>query len=145
MKNETKRKNLYSAPKRPARTRLYEPTQGTAQIGSLEKSYKLSNYTAYIQKKKWKWNIVCALWAMACARSYKWTSARACYVKFCLEKACQSQKKSLDFGFFCDVNQNQAPVVQKLDSAIHQINRYPKDEYYENQLHYPVDSDLSNG
>ena len=47
-----KEKNLYSAPKRPARTRLYEPTQGTAQIGSLEKSYKLSNYTAYIQKKK---------------------------------------------------------------------------------------------
>ena len=54
-----KEKNLYSAPKRPARTRLYEPTQGTAQIGSLEKSYKLSNYTAYIQKKKNENEILC--------------------------------------------------------------------------------------
>ena len=25
-----------------------------------------------------------------------------------------------------------APVVQKLDSAIHRINRYPMDKYYEN-------------
>jgi len=33
-----------------------------------------------------------------------------------------------------------APVVQKLDSAIHGINRYPEDKYYENQLRYPVDS-----
>ena len=47
-----KEKNIYSAPKRPARTRLYGSIQGTAQIGSLEKSYKLRNYTAYIQKKK---------------------------------------------------------------------------------------------
>ena len=47
-------------------------------------------------------------------------------------KGLSESKKSLDFGFFCDVNQNQAPVVQKLDSAIHQINRYPKDDYYEN-------------
>ena len=46
-----KEKNLYNAPKRPARTRLFGPIQGTAQIGSLEKSYKLRNYTAYIQKK----------------------------------------------------------------------------------------------
>ena len=49
-----KEKNLYSAPKRPARTRLYGSIQGTAQIGSLEKSYKLRNYTAYIQKTKMK-------------------------------------------------------------------------------------------
>ena len=49
-----KEKNLYSAPKRPARTRLYGSIQGTAQIGSFEKSYKLRNYTAYIQKKKMK-------------------------------------------------------------------------------------------
>ena len=32
------------------------------------------------------------------------------------------------------------PVVQKLDSAIYQINHYPTDMYYSNQLHYPVDS-----
>ena len=38
-----------------------------------------------------------------------------------------------------------ASVVQKLDSAIHQINHYPTDKYYGNQLHYPLDSDLSGG
>ena len=32
---------------------------------------------------------------------------------------------------------HQAPVVQKLDNAIHRINRYPEDRYYENQLRYP--------
>ena len=40
---------------------------------------------------------------------------------------------------------NQAPVVRKLDCAIHQINRYPEDKYYDNQLRYSVDSDLSSG
>ena len=35
-----------------------------------------------------------------------------------------------------------APVVQKLYSAIHGINRYPDDKYYENQLHYPLDSNI---
>ena len=39
-----------------------------------------------------------------------------------------------------------APVVQKLDSAIHRINRYPVDKSdYENRLRYPLDSDLSRG
>ena len=38
-----------------------------------------------------------------------------------------------------------APVVQKLDSAIHQINHYPGDKYYENQLRYSLDSNLSSG
>ena len=36
------------------------------------------------------------------------------------------------------------PVVQKLDNAIHQTNRYPEDKYYENRLHYPLDSNLSS-
>ena len=27
---------------------------------------------------------------------------------------------------------DQAPVVQKLDSAIHRINHYPADKYYRN-------------
>ena len=40
---------------------------------------------------------------------------------------------------------HQAPVVRKLDSAIHRINRYPAVKYYDNQLRYPVDSDLSSG
>ena len=39
----------------------------------------------------------------------------------------------------------QAPVVRKLDSAIHRINRDPAVKYYDNQLRYPVDSDLSSG
>ena len=39
----------------------------------------------------------------------------------------------------------QAPVVQKLDNAIHRTNRYPEDKYYENQMRYPLDSNLSSG
>jgi len=37
------------------------------------------------------------------------------------------------------------PVVQKVDSAIHRINRYPVDKWYQNRVHYPLDSDLSGG
>ena len=37
----------------------------------------------------------------------------------------------------------QAPVVQRLDSAIHPINHYPVDKYYGNQLRNPLDSNLS--
>ena len=40
---------------------------------------------------------------------------------------------------------DQAAVVQKLDSAIPWINRYPADKYYEDQFCYPLDSDLSSG
>ena len=38
-----------------------------------------------------------------------------------------------------------APVVQRLDSAIHRINHYPVDKYWGDQLRYPVDRDLSDG
>ena len=38
-----------------------------------------------------------------------------------------------------------APVVQTIDSAVHRINHYPVDKHYQNQLSYPVDSDLSRG
>ena len=37
-------------------------------------------------------------------------------------------------------NFHQASVVQKVDSTIQQINHYPADEHYQNQLSYPVDS-----
>ena len=40
---------------------------------------------------------------------------------------------------------NQVPVVQTLDSAIHRINHFPADKYYENQLRYPLDRALSGG
>ena len=33
----------------------------------------------------------------------------------------------------------------KLGSAIQRRNCYRKDKYYENQLRYPLDGDLSNG
>ena len=38
-----------------------------------------------------------------------------------------------------------APVVQRLDNAIHRINRYPADKCQQNKPRYPLDSDLSGG
>ena len=38
-----------------------------------------------------------------------------------------------------------APVVQKVDNAIHQINHYPLDMAIGFAITYPVDSDLSGG
>ncbi len=38
-----------------------------------------------------------------------------------------------------------APIVRKLDSAIHQINRYPVNKSKQNTLRYPLDSELSGG
>ena len=40
---------------------------------------------------------------------------------------------------------HQAPVVQKMDSAIHWINYYPKDRAIDFRNTYPLDSDLSVG
>ena len=39
----------------------------------------------------------------------------------------------------------QGPVVQKLDSAIHQINLYPVDNATSFPNTYPLDRDLSGG
>ena len=40
----------------------------------------------------------------------------------------------------------QTLVVQNMDSAIHSgLNHYREDKYYGNQLHYPVNRDLSGG
>ena len=39
----------------------------------------------------------------------------------------------------------QAPVVQRLDSAIHRINHYPADSVVCFVSTYPLDSDLSGG
>jgi len=39
----------------------------------------------------------------------------------------------------------QAPVVQKLDSAIHRINHYPVDNAIGFPNTYALDSDLSDG
>ena len=43
------------------------------------------------------------------------------------------------------LNNALAPVVHKLDSAIHRINHYPVDKCYGNQLRYPLDRDSSRG
>jgi len=40
---------------------------------------------------------------------------------------------------------DQAPVVQRLDNAIHRINRYPVDSVVCSVNIYPLDSDLSSG
>ena len=40
---------------------------------------------------------------------------------------------------------NSDPVVHKTDSVIHRINHYPVERYERNQLHYPLDRDLSGG
>ena len=42
-------------------------------------------------------------------------------------------------------NWSQAPVVQKVDSAIHRINHYPVDKAIGFRTTYPLDSDLSGG
>ena len=39
----------------------------------------------------------------------------------------------------------QAPVVQRVDNAIHRINHYPLDIAIGFAITYPVDSDLSGG
>ena len=39
----------------------------------------------------------------------------------------------------------QAPVVQRLDNAIHRINHYPADSVVCFVNSYPLDSDLSGG
>ena len=47
------------------------------------------------------------------------------------------------FIWFPDVDL--APVVQRVDNAIHRINHYQADKCWKNKLDYPLDSDLSGG
>ena len=42
-------------------------------------------------------------------------------------------------------DRDQALVVQKVDSAIHQINHYPADNTLDFVNTYPLNSDLSGG
>ena len=41
------------------------------------------------------------------------------------------------------ITRDQAPVVQKLDSAIHRVNHYPLDSTIDFLYTYPLDTDLS--
>lgn len=60
---------------------------------------------------------------------------------FIKKKKQALQKETLLLTLCCMVL---APVVQMLDKAIHQINHYPVDNYYQgNRLHYLLDRDLS--
>ena len=55
---------------------------------------------------------------------------------------------SLQFQYTLDqinVVAVQAPVVQRVDNAIRQLNHYPVDKCWRHKLHYPLDSDLSSG
>ena len=62
--------------------------------------------------------------------------------------SCACTYSSRDFAgrsFARSPRKPQVSVTQKLDSAIHRINRYPMDTYLGNQLRYPLDRDLFNG
>ena len=48
-------------------------------------------------------------------------------------------------GLFCEPKSDQSSVVQKVDSAMHWINRYPLDCTIGFPNTYPIDSDLSDG
>ena len=48
-------------------------------------------------------------------------------------------------GFVCQAPKVLAPVVQRLDNAIHWINHYPADSVVCFVNTYPLDSDLSGG
>ena len=54
------------------------------------------------------------------------------------EIACRIEYFPMDW-------KKQAPVVQKVDNAIHRINHYPLDIAIGFAITYPVDSDLSGG
>ena len=49
------------------------------------------------------------------------------------------------FGLPFSLNILLAPVVQRLDNAIHRINHYPADSVVCFANTYPLDSDLSGG
>ena len=63
----------------------------------------------------------------------------------------QVPKTGMDFRGLAPVVQkldsaiHQASVVQRLDSAIHRINHYPVDSAISFPNTYPLDSDLSSG
>jgi len=55
-------------------------------------------------------------------------------------------RKVPDFNAFPDLSTlHQAPVVRRLDNAIHWINHYPADKFQQNKPRYPLDSNLTSG
>ena len=61
-----------------------------------------------------------------------------------LNSVCQSKQMDIHIRSW-NHDKHQAPVVQRVDSAIQWINYYPLDNAINFDSTYPVDSDLSNG
>ena len=58
------------------------------------------------------------------------------------------QIERAEYSFSADLiveSRHQAPVVRKVDNAIHRINHYPADSVVCFANTYPLDSDLSGG
>ena len=97
--------------------------------------------------KKWPLNKV--------FRGHFWPSSKIFWLKHCqgclapiLEHTwlvTMSHREGLDSSKMAFINLVQAPVVQRLDNAVHRINRYPADKCWQNKPCYPMDSDLSIG
>ena len=62
------------------------------------------------------------------------------YLKERASKEIQLREQELEMR-----KKEQAPVVQKVDSAIQRINHYPVDSTIGFPNTYPLDSDLSSG
>ena len=92
---------------------------------------------------RFTWSIVKMLNQMTSDRRSKhtWSNCVLC-IPFILRA---SSKRMLATYMQRMHNNNLAPVVQKLDNAIHQINHHPPDKCLGNQLRYPLDIDLSGG
>ena len=59
---------------------------------------------------------------------------------------CKSFRYKSKYTFYTGQQYNsQAPVVQRVDNAIHRINHYPVDSVVGFANTYPLDSDLSGG
>ena len=80
----------------------------------------------------------------------QWTNAiisvTCCYEEHLKQKHAESRFLLQYLSFVYEWRQNDlAPVVEKVDNAIHRINHYPLDIAIGFAITYPVDSDLSGG
>ena len=110
------------------------------QLGSIElhvvtpvlaKTQILKFYQPHTGKQKPKTSIIAQMSAKA---------VDSLYAQICLKTSNLLHSYYLKIIFSA-----QAPVVQRLDNAIHRINRYPLNKCQQNKLRYPLDSDLSSG
>ena len=76
--------------------------------------------------------------------SYLWIFNNLCSIK-CLYALNPLSFDEVSRRLFYSCPIDQAPVVKKVDNAIHRINNYPLDIAIGFAMTYPVDSDLSGG